>query len=166
MSVALLEDHQTTSQSLENPHRPAGTIYTGTVLLRTRPKTYKRIVTLLSEGRSVVSIAKECRTAERSVIAVRNREASTIAERKSSLVNLMLNAAEIGGERVVNTIAKAGCRDAIIGTGVAIDKALALLGQSPAQVQIANVTLPSPEDRQERRELHDKLDAIAARLNA
>jgi hypothetical protein len=41
---------------------------------------------------------------------------------------------------------------------------LALTGQTPA-FQIANVVMPSEADRDERRRLHDKLDAIAARLN-
>jgi hypothetical protein len=54
-------------------------------------------------------------------------------------------------------------RDAIIGTGVAIDKMLALTGQTPA-VQIANIVLPSEEERAERRRLHDRLDAIARKL--
>jgi len=54
-------------------------------------------------------------------------------------------------------------RDAIIGTGVAIDKMLALTGQTPA-VQIANIVLPTEEERAERRALHDQLDAIARRL--
>jgi hypothetical protein len=61
-------------------------------------------------------------------------------------------------------IGKAGLRDATIGTGVAIDKMLALTGQTPA-VQIANLVMPSEADREERRQLHDKLDAIARRLN-
>ena len=60
---------------------------------------------------------------------------------------------------------KAGVRDAIIGTGVAVDKMLALLGQTPT-VQIANVVLPSDQERAERRALHDKLDEIASRLKA
>jgi len=61
-------------------------------------------------------------------------------------------------------IGKAGLRDATIGTGVAVDKLLALTGQTPL-VQIANISMPSEEERAERRALHDKLDAIAARLN-
>ena len=40
---------------------------------------------------------------------------------------------------------------------------LALTGQSPA-VQVAVVNMPSEAEREERRQLHDKLDAIAARL--
>ena len=60
-------------------------------------------------------------------------------------------------------IGKASLRDAAIGTGIAVDKMLALTGQMPA-VQIANVIMPSEADRDERRQLHDKLDAIARRL--
>jgi len=63
------------------------------------------------------------------------------------------------------TIGKASLRDAAIGTGIAVDKMLALIGQMPA-VQIANVIMPSEVHREERRQLHDKLDAIAARLQA
>ena len=42
---------------------------------------------------------------------------------------------------------------------------LALTGQTPA-LQIANVILPTEGEREERRQLHDKLDEIAARLKA
>ena len=63
------------------------------------------------------------------------------------------------------TIGKAGLRDAAIGTGIAVDKMLALTGQSPA-VQVAVVNMLGDAEREERRQLHDKLDAIAARLQA
>jgi hypothetical protein len=63
------------------------------------------------------------------------------------------------------TIGKAGLRDAAIGTGIAVDKMLALTGQMPA-LQIANIVMPSDEERAERREMHDKLDTIARRLAA
>jgi hypothetical protein len=54
-------------------------------------------------------------------------------------------------------------RDATIGTGVAVDKVLALTGQTPT-VQIANIVMPSEEERAERRAIHDRLDAISRRL--
>jgi hypothetical protein len=60
-------------------------------------------------------------------------------------------------------IGKAGLRDAAIGTGVAVDKMLALAGQTPA-LQIANIVMPSEEERAERRAIHARLDAIAAKL--
>jgi hypothetical protein len=60
-------------------------------------------------------------------------------------------------------IGKASLRDAAIGTGIAVDKMLALTGQTPA-LQIANIVMPTPEERAERSALHAKLDAIARRL--
>jgi hypothetical protein len=54
------------------------------------------------------------------------REREEITERKKSLAGLMSNIAEIGGANVERKIGKASVRDAIIGTGVAIDKMLAL----------------------------------------
>jgi hypothetical protein len=60
-------------------------------------------------------------------------------------------------------IGNASLRDAAIGTGVAVDKMLALTGQTPA-VQIANIVMPTEEKRAERRRIHDRLDAIARKL--
>jgi hypothetical protein len=64
---------------------------------------------------------------------------------------------------MIATIGKAGLRDAPIGTGVAVDKVLALTGQMPT-VQIANIVMPSAEERAEIDALHRAPDAIARRL--
>ena len=61
------------------------------------------------------------------------------------------------------TIGKASLRDAPIRTGIAVDKMLALTGQTPV-LQIANIVLPTAEKERERRERHAKLDAIARKL--
>jgi hypothetical protein len=71
--------------------------------------------------------------------------------------------ATVGAERMSEKIGKASLRDAAIGTGIAVDKRLALTGQTPA-VQIANLVMPSEEERAERRAIDAKLDAIAKRL--
>jgi hypothetical protein len=92
------------------------------------------------------------------------REAAEISARKKSIIGILSNVAELGAARMEETIGKAGLRDAAIGTGIAVDKMLALAGQMPA-VQIANVIMPSEADREQRRQLHDKLDAIAQRLS-
>ena len=76
---------------------------------------------------------------------------------------MLANVAELGAERMEETIGAASLRDAAIGTGIAVDKMLALTGQLPS-VQIANLVMPTPEQRAERRALHDKLDAIAKQL--
>ena len=140
--------------------------YTAETVLRTRPKTYRKAVQLLADPNwSALQISKSLRLSEHTVRAIRAREAQDIAERKKSLAAMLANVAELGAGRMEETVGKAGCRDAAIVTGIATDKMLALTGQTPL-VQIANITLPNEEERAERRALHDKLDAIAARLNA
>ncbi|PYK56198.1 MAG: hypothetical protein DME48_02075 [Verrucomicrobia bacterium] len=57
------------------------------------------------------------------------------------------------------TIGKASLRDAAIGTGIAVDKILALTGQTPA-LQIANIIMPTPEEREARDASHRRLDEI------
>ena len=138
--------------------------YTGELLLRTRPKTYRAIVRELAEpNASVNGIARGYRVSNHTVMGIREREAKSIAERKKHLVSILADVATVGAERMSEKIGKAGLRDAVIGTGIAVDKMLALTGQTPA-VQIANIVLPSEEERAERRVLHDKLEAIACRL--
>jgi hypothetical protein len=76
---------------------------------------------------------------------------------------MLASVAELGAEKMEATIGKASLRDAAIGTGVAVDKMLALTGQMPS-LQIANIWMPSEEERAERRRVHDRLDAIARKL--
>jgi hypothetical protein len=86
-----------------------------------------------------------------------------IAEGKKHLVSILADVATVGAERMSEKIGKASLRDAAIGTGVAVDKMLALTGQTPT-VQIANLIMPTEQEREERRLVHARLDAIARRL--
>jgi hypothetical protein len=61
------------------------------------------------------------------------------------------------------TIGNASLRDAAIGTGVAVDKVLALTGQTSSML-LANITLPTPEEDAARREAHRRLDEITRML--
>ena len=137
--------------------------YTGERLLRERPKIYRQVVHLLGEGWSARKICKWCHVTRETVRAVERREATEISARKKSIVGILSNVAELGAGRMEETIGKASLRDAAIGTGIAVDKMLALTGQAPS-LQIANIVMPSEEERAERRAMHDKLDAIARRL--
>jgi len=94
--------------------------------------------------------------------AVEGREAAEISARKKSIIGILSNVAELGASRMEETIGKASLRDATIGTGVAVDKILALTGQTPA-LQIA-VVLPTPEQDAEREARHARLDAITKQL--
>src|SRR5215469_10676104 len=139
--------------------------YTAETVLRTRPKTYRKIVNLLADPNwSAIQISKVCRVSEHTVRAIREREAKTIAERKNTLAAMLASVAELGASRMEETIGKAKLRDAAIGTGIAVDKMLALTGQTPAgvNVNIANIPMPTAEEREEMRALDRKLDAFAA----
>jgi hypothetical protein len=133
--------------------------YTGERLLRERPKIYRQVVRLLGEGWSANKICKWCHVTRETVRAVERREAVEISERKKSIIGILGNVAELGASRMEETIGTAGLRDAAIGTGIAVDKMLALTGESPA-LQIANIIMPTEQERAERRAIDDKLDAI------
>ena len=106
--------------------------YTAEIVLRTRPKVYRQIVRLLSESVSANQICKLCHVTRETVRAVESREAAEISARKKSIIGILSNVAELGASRMEETIGKAGLRDAAIGTGIAVDKMLALTGQMPA----------------------------------
>jgi transposase-like protein len=138
--------------------------FTAERVARTRPKTYRAIVRLLAEPDAKIEhIAQRHHVSTHTVRAIRAREAVEIAERKKQLVSILADVATLGSERMVATIGKASLRDAAIGTGIALDKILALTGRTPV-VQIANVIMPSEEDGAERRAIDERLDAIARRL--
>jgi tetrahydromethanopterin S-methyltransferase subunit G len=140
--------------------------YTGELLLRTRPQTYRAIARELAEpNASVNGISRRYRVSNHTVMGIREREAKSIAERKKHLVSILADVATVGAERMSQKIGKASLRDAAIGTGIAVDKMLALTGQLPS-VQIANLVMPSEEERAERRAVHARLDAIYRKLNA
>jgi hypothetical protein len=101
----------------------------------------------------------------RATISRYRREAAEISARKKSILGILSNVAELGASRMEETIGKASLRDAAIGTGIAVDKMLALTGQTPA-VQIANIVMPSDAERAERRAIDARLDEIARRLAA
>jgi hypothetical protein len=105
-------------------------------------------------------IAKRHRVSEHTVRTIREREAIAIAERKKSLAAMLANVAELGASRMEETIGKASLRDAAIGTGIAVDKMLALSGELPA-LQIANIWMPSDAERELLNECHRRLRAIA-----
>src|SRR5947207_1804448 len=145
--------------------RDARPRYTGERLLRERPKIYRQVVRLLGEGWSANKICKWCHVTRETVRAVERREAVEISERKKSIIGILGNVAELGASRMEETIGAAGLRDAAIGTGIAVDKMLALTGQMPVGIQIANIRLPTPEEDEARRRAHQPLDGLTRLLH-
>jgi hypothetical protein len=139
--------------------------YTGELLLRTRPKIYRQVVRLLGEGWSANKICKWCHVTRETVRAVERREATKISARKNTIAASLADVAMLGSERMVEKIGKASLRDAAIGTRIAVDKMLALTGQMPGvNVNIANIPMPTVEERAERDRAHRALDEIARLL--
>ena len=139
--------------------------YTGEVLLRTRPRTYRKVVALLADPDwSAIRIAQACKVSENTIAAVKLREAETIEARKKTLTSVLVDVATLGAEQMERKIGRSSLRDATIATGVSVDKVLALQGQSPVGVQVAVVNMPSEAERAERASIDAKLDAIARRL--
>src|SRR5262249_52729591 len=123
-----------------NPEAAQG--FTAERVRRTRPKTYRAIVQLLADPHaSVNQIAKLHRVSTHTVRAIRHREARDIAERKKSLAAILADVAERGAERMEDTISNASFRDTAIGTGIAVDKMLALSGQLP---HVPVIMMPTP----------------------
>jgi hypothetical protein len=74
--------------------------YTGELLLRTRPKTYRAIVRELAEpNASVNGIARGYRVSNHTVMGIREREAKSIAEGKKHLISILADVATVGAER-------------------------------------------------------------------
>jgi hypothetical protein len=96
---------------------------------------------------------------------LKKREAQDIAERKKKLAVMLANVAELGAERMEQTIGKASLRDAVIATGVSVDKVALLTGPKMGlQVNIANIQPPSAAEIEERKKADAILDAFAQRL--
>jgi hypothetical protein len=138
--------------------------YTGEILLRTRPKTYRAIARELAEpNASVNGIARRYRVSNHTVMGIREREAKSIAERKNTLAVKLANVAEIGAERMEEMIGNASLHDTTIATGVATDKVIALTSKTPS-INIVNFPIPTAEERAELTAIDRKLDAIAAKI--
>src|SRR5438067_13458973 len=99
------------------------------------------------------------------VRAIKEREAQDIAERKKNLTVMLANVAELGAERMEQTIGKASLRDAVIATGVLVDKVALLTGPKMGlQVNIANIQPPSAEEIEQMRRADARLDELTRLL--
>jgi hypothetical protein len=72
-----------------SPTQDARPRYTGERLLRERPRVYRQIIRLLSEGISVNQICKLCHVTRETVRVVERREAAEISARKKSIIGIV-----------------------------------------------------------------------------
>ena len=100
------------------------------------------------------------------VAVIREQEWQQVAARKERIAAQCELNATLAAERMTDKLR--GTDDIPFNTlvpafGVSVDKLALLRGDVPS-VNIANIVLPTEEERAERRALHDKLDEIARGL--
>jgi hypothetical protein len=149
---------QLTNGNGANGHKPAGQ-FTGEIVKRTRPQTYRKVVQLIAAGASDREIAARCKVSASTVVAIKLREAATIEAQKQDLAHRLLRITRDASEYVEDKLPKASLMQAATVMGISADKALALSGALPG-VQVAIVNMPSDADREKQRAIDDKLDAI------
>jgi hypothetical protein len=99
------------------------------------------------------------------VAAIENKRQQVAARKERIAAQCELNAT-LAAERMTDKLQGTGdipLNTLVPAFGVSVDKLALLRGHAPS-VNIANIVLPTEEERVERRALHDKLDEIARRL--
>ena len=126
----------------------------------------QRIINALANGDSIRAIARALHVSNNTVAAIREQEWQQVAARKERIAAQCELNATLAAERMTDKLR--GTDDIPLNTlvpafGVSVDKLAVLRGHAPS-VNIANIVLPTEEERAERRALHDKLDEITQRL--
>jgi hypothetical protein len=124
------------------------------------------IINALANGDSQRAIARALRVSNNTVTAIREQEWQQVAARKERIAAQCELNATLAAERMTEKLQST--QDISLNTlvpvfGVSADKLAVLRGHGPS-VNIANIVLPSEQERGERSAIHDKLDAIARRL--
>ena len=125
----------------------------------------QRIINALANSNSVRAIARAFHVSNDPVAVIREQQWQQVAARKERIAAQCELNATLAAERMTDKLR--GNDDISLNTlvpafGVSVDKLAILRGD--ASVNIANIVLPTEEERAERRALHDKLDEIARGL--
>jgi len=80
--------------------------------VRPRPKVYRQVIALLTQGTSDAKIAKLYGVSRNTVAAVRQVEAQTIEQRKQTIPATATRVAELGFERIEGELAAGNIKGA------------------------------------------------------
>ena len=113
----------------------------------------QRIINALANGDSIRAIARALHVSNNTVAAIREQEWQQVATRKERIAAQCELNATLAAERMTNKLQ--GTDDIPLNTlvpafGVSVDKLALLRGHAPS-VNIANIVLPTEEERAERR---------------
>jgi transcriptional regulator with XRE-family HTH domain len=126
----------------------------------------ERIINALANGDSQRAIARALHVSNNTVAAIREQEWQQVAARKERIAAQCELNATLAAERMTDKLQ--GTDDIPLNTlvpalGVSVDKLAVLRGHAPS-VNIANIWMPTEAEREERRAIHARLDAIARKL--
>jgi transcriptional regulator with XRE-family HTH domain len=126
----------------------------------------QRIINALANGDSQRAIARALHVSNNTVAAIREQEWQQVAARKERIAAQCELNATLAAERMTDKLQ--GTDDIPLNTlvpafGVSVDKLAILRGHAPS-VNIANIWMPTPEERAERDAAHRRLDEIARLL--
>jgi len=125
----------------------------------------QRIVNALANGDSKRAIARGLGVSNNTVTAIAEQEWQQVDARKQRIVAQCERNATLAADQLAERLEteKLSANQLVPVFGVSVDKMLALTGQLPL-VQIANVIMPTPEERAQREAIDQKLDEITRRL--
>ena len=125
----------------------------------------QRIVNALANGDSKRAIARGLRVSNNTVTAIAEQEWQQVDARKQRIVAQCERNATLAADQLAERLEteKLSANQLVPVFGVSVDKMLALTGQGQC-LQIANVIMPTPEERAQREAIDQKLDEITRRL--
>ena len=112
--------------------------YTGERLARERPRIYREVMRLLSEGTSARKICRACHVTRETVRAVERREAESISARKQELAVIAARVAQASIEQLEDDVAAGKIKGAQLVPvfGVCVDKLQALSGDPALRIAL------------------------------
>jgi len=125
------------------------------------------IVNALANGDSKRAIARALHVSSNTVTAIAEQEWRQVETRKQRIVAQCERNATLAADQLAERLEteRLSANQLVPVFGVSVDKMLALTGQMPL-VQVANVILPTPEERAKLDAIDSRLDEITKRLAA
>jgi hypothetical protein len=108
---------------------PAVGQFTGEIVKRTRPLTYNGVVEDLARDIPADRIARSRRVSDNTVVAIREREADLIADKKKTLAAMFDTLCERSIRRANKTVKTATYAQACVGAGISAQRAMELRGE-------------------------------------
>ena len=123
--------------AITKPADHCPSVYTGSKLAREDPERYSRIVQSLGEAMPVTRIAKSCRVAPETVMAICQREKETVEAVQSMTAGLVNYAAQSCVMKLIQKLEDDEVPPGVlpIALGILVDKARAYAGEASAIVE-------------------------------